>query len=535
MEPFGLAPPRDRAVYRRSGGRSQREASDAARLYMKDGWRTRTGRLAGAGRASGGEPRYRHLYRTLRERIASGEIPAGTRLPSTRATAVELGISRNTVLLAYEQLTAEGYVRGRAGGGTVVQHVEREAAPAGTHASVQLHTSTPRRLRMARFGRAVTARRSLPLLSGYVSERPRLAFDFRYGLPAIADFPVASWQRHLSRCARKASVRAHDYGHPQGSPALREALARYLLRARGVRCRPSHIVVTTGSQQGLDLGARLLLDVGERAIVEEPGYEGARRTFAAAGAELEFVPTDQAGLDVDALGGRSARVVHVTPSHQYPLGGILPYPRRVALLAWAASSDAYVFEDDYDSEYRYEGRPVEALKSLDTDDRVLYLGTFSKVMFPALRLGYAVLPEALVEPFTRAKLIADGGTSVLEQDALADFLSSGEFERHIRRSRMRYGERRSTLLSALDEQLGERVEVVGASAGMHVVAWLRDVPAGATRDLVARAATAGVGIYSIAPHYHTQPRRAGLVLGYTGLPAGDIHAGIARLTRVLDR
>jgi GntR family transcriptional regulator / MocR family aminotransferase len=485
----------------------------------------------------GDGPLFRQLYRALRQGIVNGTVPAGTRLPATRALAVELSVSRTTVLLAYEQLAAEGYLDGRRGSGSYVQAVDA-VAPARRKAvaPTRLESVTPPPPRLSPFGVFLTDRRSRPIFSSYVSGRPRLPYDFRYGAPSLQDFPVQIWQRCLGRRARRASASFYDYGHPQGSPALRAALAGYLLRGRGVRCDPDQILVVSGSQQGLDLTARLLLAPGDVAAVEEPGYEGARRAFLAAGARLTLIPTDAEGLDVDALAraGRHARLAHVTPSHQYPLGGIMPYPRRMALLAWAARTGAYLLEDDYDGEYRFEGRPLEALKALDDGGRVVYVGTLSKVMFPALRIGYLVLPSSLVEAFARAKLLADGGSAFLEQEALADFIAGGAFERHIRRSRGWNGERRATLLGALAQHFGERAAVAGANAGLHVVAWLRGVPARRARDVVERAAARGVGVYPVTPYYDTPPSELGLLLGYGSLPVRNIATGVARLAEAVD-
>ncbi len=481
----------------------------------------------------GDGPLFRQLHRALRTGILDGVVPPGTRLPATRALARDLGLSRTTVLLAYDQLAAEGYLDGRRGSGTFVQAVA--AAATIRRAATTLVRSPPVPPRLSAFGARLVDRRARPIFSSYVSGRPRLPYDFRYGAPCMQDFPVQVWQRCLGRRARRASAAYYDYGHPQGSPALRAALAGYLLRGRGVRCDPEQILIVSGSQQGLDLAARLLLTPGDVAVAEEPGYEGARRAFLAAGARLALVPTDDDGLDVDALAraGRRARLVHVTPSHQYPLGGVMPYPRRVALLAWAARTGAYVLEDDYDGEYRFGGRPLDALKALDEGERVIYVGTFSKVMFPAIRIGYLVLPGALVEPFQRAKLLADGGSAFLEQEALADFIASGAFERHIRRSRAWNGERRVTLLRALAQHFGDAVTVTGANAGLHVVAWLRGLPPRAGRALVAHAAALGVGVYPVTPYYETPPPTLGLLLGYGALPVRSIATGIARLAEAV--
>ena len=443
-------------------------------------------------------------------------------------------MSRTTVLQAYEQLAAEGFIAGRTGSGS---YVSAATKPAGKRRdSTREPRATRQQPTLSRFAHRLEERLARPLYSSYVSEQAPVAYDFRYGRPSIADFPVRAWQRCIGRRARAASVRAHDYGHPQGSPALRSALAGYLSRARGVHVDADHLLIVTGSQQGLDLAARVLLDPGDTAVVEEPGYEGARRAFEAAAAKLVFVAADGDGLQSEelALAAPRARIAHVTPSHHYPLGGIMPFARRIALLAWASRAGAYVVEDDYDGEYRFGGRPLEALKALDEDERVIYLGTFSKVMYPALRVGYLALPDSLTEAFTRAKLVADGGGPMLEQDALADFIASGEFERHIRRSRKRYGERRAALLDALQKRLGDRVEICGADAGLHVVVRLLDEHAPTAREVARRAREVGVGIYPLDPYYERPPRRPAFVVGYGSVKPADIRAGVAKLAKILD-
>ncbi len=469
---------------------------------------------------------FHQVYRAIRDGIVAGRFAVGRRLPPTRALAVELGVSRATVLLAYDQLAAEGYLAGRRGSGTYVQ---------GAAAAPSIPPSQPPDGEPPRIGRLAVAlleSRRLPLESAYAAAREPLRWDFRYGLPSMADFPTATWRRCLGRCARRAGAREFDYGPPQGSPALRAALADYLGRARGVHCGPEQIVIVTGSQQGLDLAARLLVDRGDRVVVEEPGFEGARNAVLARGARLSPVAVDDDGLDPAALPRSRVRLVVATPSHQYPLGAVMSWTRRVALLAWARRAGAWILEDDYDGEYRFDGRPVPPLKALDAGEHVLYLGTMSKVMFPALRIGYLVLPTTLVEPFARAKILCDGGSPRLEQEALAEFVASGAFERHVRRSRARNGERRAALLDALGRSLGDRVVVRGANAGLHVVAWVPGLPARAAGAFARRAAAAGVGIYPITPYYVTPPRTAGFILGYSGLALGDIRTGIARLATV---
>jgi GntR family transcriptional regulator/MocR family aminotransferase len=475
-------------------------------------------------------PRFRQLHRALRDAIRSGALGPGERLPATRTLSRELGLSRTTILLAYEQLLSEGLARGRVGSGT---YVEESAAAPPRRASVSASAARERPLRLSATGAAIAAARARPLQSAYLSERPVLRFDFRYGQPSLLDFPIATWQRRLGRRLRRASARALDYGPPQGSTALRRALADYLGRSRGLVCDPEQILVVSGSQQGVDLVARLVLRRRDRAALEEPGYEGARAAFDAAGASLVPVPIDAEGIRVDALPRRGVRLVFVTPAHQYPLGVTMSYPRRAALLAWAERTGALVLEDDYDGEYRDEGWPREALMALDRGGVVLHLGTFSKVMFPALRIGYLVLPPRLVEPCARLRVVSDGGAATLEQDALADFLQSGDFERHVRRSRARSRKRRETLLAALRDRLGDQAEVQGGESGLHVVLWLRGRPPREAREIAQRARERGVGLYPISPYYAGRPPAAGFVMGYAALTPETIRDGVARIAELL--
>lgn len=467
------------------------------------------------------------LVRGLREAIRSGRLGAGARAPSSRALAADLGLSRVTVVRAFDQLLAEGYLESRRGSGTFV--ASRTAA-AGV-AVPAARGGEPARHRSA-FGRRL-AGPGRPLFRGWLSRSP-LPFDFRYGMPSLRDFPLASWQRTLGRTLRGASMRAHDYGPPEGAAPLRAALAARLGRARGIVCAPEQIVVVSGSQQALDLLARLLLCEGDTALVEEPGYEGARNAFLAAGARLAFAPVDAEGLDASGIPARRLRLAHVTPGHQYPLGSVLSLPRRQALLALAARHGAVVIEDDYDGEFRYEGAPLETLFTLDGGRRVVHVATFSKILFPALRLGYAVLPPDLVEPFARAKLLADGGSPMLEQLALARFLESGDLDRHVRRARLRNRERRETLVAAIREALGDDAQIEGANAGLHLVCWLPRLPPRQLGAVARAAAERGVGVYPISPYYAEPPPVAGFVLGYAGLRPEDLREGVARLTAVLE-
>jgi GntR family transcriptional regulator/MocR family aminotransferase len=302
-----------------------------------------------------------------------------------------------------------------------------------------------------------------------------------------------------------------------------------------VMCEADQVLVVNGSQQALDLVARVLLDPGDPVVLEEPHYLGAWWAFHVAGARLIPARVDDEGLDVATLAPSAARarLAYVTPSHQFPTGVVMSLTRRLALLEWARAHEAWVVEDDYDSEYRYEGRPIEAVQGLDRAGRVIYIGTLSKVLFPALRLGYLVLPPALVDACRAAKWVMDRHSPTLEQEVLADFIADGHFERHLRRSRTRYATRRAAVLAALAEHLGERVEVVGANAGVHLLVWLSDVAPRALPRVVEAARREGVGVYPIAPYYFRPPRRAGLILGYAALDERRIREGIARLARVV--
>jgi GntR family transcriptional regulator/MocR family aminotransferase len=356
-------------------------------------------------------------------------------------------------------------------------------------------------------------------------------YDFRYGRPAIDEFPREIWRRLLAARARRASRDAFGYGSPSGYEPLREALSEYLQRARGVSCDAAQVVIVNGSQQAFDLVARVLLDPGDAAVVEEPHYPGATLTFQAAGARLLRVPVDAEGLDTTRLppDRARARLAYVTPCHQFPTGVIMPLERRLALLKWASRTRAWVVEDDYVSEFRYEGQPIEALQSLDRNGRVIYVGTFSKTLFPALRVAYLVLPGRLVRPFLAAKWVADRFSPTLAQEALTDFLTSGQFERYLRRAGARNASRRRALIEALQEQFPRGVEIAGENTGVHLVVWLNDVRLRDLDGIIARAAEAGVGIYPITPYYSQPPRRAGLLVGYASLTEAEIRAGIRLL------
>ena len=460
------------------------------------------------------------LFEWLRQGILQGELKPGQKLPSSRQQALTSGVSRNVVVTAYEQLVAEGYAEARVGAGTFVAATLPDTSLRDIATPVQSEPPEPRLSSYAR--RALALRPGSP----HATMSSPL-YDFRYGLSPVDERLQTLWRRTLSRCARTPEL---NYGDTQGYFPLREALAVYLAQGRGVSCSPEQVIVTNGSQQALDLVARVLLEPGDRILLENPCYQGARQVFAAAGAEVVPAPVDEEGL---VLPDTAAKLAYVTPSHQFPTGVVLSVTRRLELLAWAQEHDAFVLEDDYDSEYRYVGRPVPAVYGLGGSDRVLYVGTFSKVLFPALRLGFLVSPPALVPAVLAAKWLTDRHSATLEQAALALFMTEGHFERHLRRTRVQNAARRQALLNALDEHLGNRAEVTGTNAGIHALVWLNGVSPEKQDDLVGRARAAGVGIYPVTPYFSQPPERLGLLLGYAALDEVRINEGIRRLAQVL--
>ncbi|QRM33301.1 PLP-dependent aminotransferase family protein (plasmid) [Microvirga sp. VF16] len=466
----------------------------------------------------------RQICEAIKDQIRRGVHGPGARLPSTRALAAEWGVSRTTVTAAYGQLIAEGYLETRQGArATVVQGL-------GLDVPKLREVPAPVTVRLSSYGQRVL---DLPIPSPPLPGR--LIADFRYGDVAAADFPTLAWRKAISAAILRRPARL-GYGDPAGSLELRAALQGYLWRARGLRCDPDQIVIVNGSQQGLDLCARLLLDPGDRVLVENPCYGLARQTFSAVGAVPIPVDVDGEGMRTDGLG--DARLAYVTPSHQFPLGGVMSAARRRELLSWARRSGAYVIEDDYDSEYRYDIAPIPALQALDGAETVLYLGTVSKTLSPTLRLGYLVVPPGLRDAFVSAKRLSDRHSPALEQDALADLIVSGAYERHVRSARRRNRERRAVLLASLSKTFGDDVAVVGADAGLHVVAWLNRVPKEREDELLARAA-AGLGLYPVSPLYDpavpaSHPGIVGLVMGYASLGEREIEQGVERLASVLD-
>lgn len=468
----------------------------------------------------------RRICDAIKAQIASGVLGPGSSLPSTRSLAVEWGVSRTTVTAAYDQLIAEGYLQTRQGARA------RVAEGLGCSAAPPKHPAAPPRShRLSAFGQRLEDF-PLPPAAGVEA----LVADFRYGDLSAVDFPLPAWRKAILAALLRRKPRLR-YDDPCGASELRQALQGYLWRARGLRCEPEQIVVVNGSQQGLDLCARLLLDPGDRAVMEDPGYNLARQVFLVAGAELAPASVDHDGMRTEGL--PPARLAYVTPSHQFPLGGVMSAGRRRELLAWAQGNGAYVIEDDYDSEYRFDIAPIPPLQAMDDAGRVIYLGTVSKTLSPTLRLGYLVAPVALLPAFATAKRLADRHAPGLEQEALAGLIGSGAYERHVRRVRRRNGERRAALLAALSTELGGAVTVSGADAGLHVVAWLNQVPRAQEEAFMARARAAGLGLYPVGSLYASaqaadRPQAAGLVMGYASLDERTIGRGVRMLRQVLE-
>lgn len=471
------------------------------------------------------ESLHRQLYEELRRAILSGRLAPGSRLPASREFANVSHISRNTVLSAYSQLLAEGYIESRAGSGTFVARAIPETMVPESPSSGGPDGAAP-----------APSSRSLSARGRRIADAPILrhplrtvANAFRPGLPALDHFPMDIWRRLSDRRMRRASVRLLTYDDPQGYLPLREAIAAHLSAGRGARCGPEHIVVVNGSQHGVDLAARVLLDRGDQVWFEDPGYFAARAAFQAHAAVPVPVPVDGDGMVVSAGVERAphARLAYCTPSHQNPLGVTMTLGRRVALTQWAERAGAWILEDDNASEYRYRGRPLAALQGIDPSGRVIYVGTFSKVMFSSLRIGYVVAPADLVPAFVAARVLTDRQSPGLSQAVLADFMNEGHFARHVRRMRMLYADRLAALLKAVRDHAADVLSVDEGEGGMSRVAWL---PQGVD-DVEAGAEVARAGIQCLPlSEYAMQPReRGGLILGFTGIDEAEIESGIQRV------
>jgi len=481
--------------------------------------------------------RGRALYEEIKAHVLDGTYAPGTPLPSTRACAAERGLSRTTVSTVYEQLAAEGFIETRPGASSRVAlgaMSARGAAASSGRAAV--HHGGRARARISALGERVMHLRLSP-----TDLPPAGHIDFRYGPLAGGDFPTLAWMKASRQVERERPARL-AYTDPRGDLGLRRALQSYVARARGISCGLDQLVIVNGSQQALDLCARLLLDPGDKAVVENPGYRMAHHVFTAVGARLHGIGVDHQGMQTDQLARvRNAALAYVTPTHQFPLGSFLSMPRRQTLLKWAAETGAWVLEDDYDSEYRYAVRPEPTLQSLDRHGTVIYIGTFSKTLSPELRLGYMIVPPRVADTFASAKQLTDRHAPSKPQRTLAALLDEGSYDRHVRRIRRLQDARRTALLAALERYLPGRLTVEGASSGLHLVAWIHGVPGAREVELVAATRQERVLVYPVGPLYlprngaETTGRSAGLVLGYALLDREQIERGVKRLAAAIRR
>jgi GntR family transcriptional regulator / MocR family aminotransferase len=476
-------------------------------------------------------PLYKQLYERLRGAILAGQLERGVRLPSTRTLASELGVARMTTALAYQQLLLEGYLESRVGQGTVVAR----SLPA-TLFNAQKESKREKRTDEGQTSTIHLASCLRPLKDISWPTRPegQTGGTFSGGEPGLDLFPYEVWARLIARRARQSLREFAHYQPPAGYYPLREAIAAHIGVTRGVSCTPEQIIMTAGSQGALDLAVRTLLNPGEAAWLENPGYFGTRGALLTTGARLVPVPVDEQGLVVEIGRERcpKARLVSTTPSHQFPTGVTMSLSRRMLLLDWARQAGAWILEDDYDSEYRFRGRPLEALQGLDHDGRVLYIGTFSKVLFPALRLGYLVAPTELIEPLLLMRRSLDMHLPMLEQMALFDFLHEGHYARHLRRMRHHYQKLRDLLSRELQAHLGGLLEVQASEVGMHLVGWLP--PGKDDRRAAQLAAQVGIQVLPVSTYSLEPLPRGGLVFGYAGTNEEAIPHGVKRLRVALE-
>ena len=471
------------------------------------------------------KPLHKQIYDAYRALIVGRSLHTGQQVPSTRALAAELRISRIPVLTAYTQLLAEGYFEARVGAGTFVC----ASLPEQMTASLRRVAGSAE----VRSGSRPLARRTMLLPPYETFPWVRGYGAFSVSQPAFDQFPFKIWSNIVVRHCRSPHVSELQYGGPMGTDQLRDAICTYLRTSRAVHCEPSQVMIVTGSQQALEISARVLLDVGSPAWIEEPGYWLTRHVLTAAGCRLIPVPVDSEGLNVAAGMKlcRKARAVYVAPSHQYPLGATMSASRRLQLLDWAQSSGSWVIEDDYDSEYRYGSMPIASLQGLDHNSRVIYIGTFSKTLFPSLRLGYVVIPPDLVKRFAAVRHAMDIGPPYFYQAVVTDFINEGHFARHIRRMRLLYGQRRSALVEGLRKEFDSTLDVLGAEAGMHLVVTL---PAGfRDEEVAARAAREKLWLWPLSSSYLGKTSRQGFILGFGSTTAAEMPNGVSRLKGVL--
>ncbi|QHS53152.1 PLP-dependent aminotransferase family protein [Edaphobacter sp. 12200R-103] len=475
---------------------------------------------------SGEQDLWRWLYTELRGAILDGRLKPGTRMPSTRSLGAQYSLSRGTVVVAFDQLQAEGYTRTEVGSGTYVASGVPDAflSPTRKPATVALPSS-----------KAAFPKRTKEFLKGVevLPASHTIGKAFRTYEPAIDLFPVDLWARVASRVLRRAPRSLYGHGAAAGYQPLRRAIAEYVGASRGVHCSAEQIIVTSGTQQALDLIGRFLLATGDRVWMEDPGYSGALQTLRTSGARIVPIPVDEDGLIVSA--GRrlasKAKLAYVTPANQFPMGVTMSADRRLDLLRWATNANAWIIEDDYDAEYRYSGRPVAALQALDSSGCVIYVGTFTKMLFNALRLGFMVLPERLVEAFASARTFVDRHPPTLDQAILAEFITEGHFGHHLRRMRQIYAERIEVLKTAADEHLDGLVDVVRAGAGVRTLGWLKTWKS--DHDAAQQARKFGLEVEPLSLFTTKYNRPPALMLGFAGCTSAELRRGVSLLATAL--
>lgn len=467
------------------------------------------------------------IYLEIRKAILDGQLPPRVRVPSTRALAKALEVSRTTTALAYEQLVSEGYLTASSGSGTYVcASLPRLGLEADRKGPGRYPDGTG--LRLTDYGRRLA---ESPRLAAPLREAP---YDFSLGYPSLEAFPMAIWLRLLARHGRRAESAVLDRARdPQGHLPLREAIAAYLGRFRAVKCDAGQVVVVSGTQQAINMCLQLLVEPGGTVAMEDPGYFAARRAFQAYGARILPLPVGAGGLDLDPLDGpegEACRMVYVTPSHQFPTGTVMDLAHRLRLLAFCQGRGVAVFEDDYDSEFRFRGRPLPAMQGLDEAGVVLYAGTFSKILFPSFHMGYLVVPQSLAETFTKAQWVTSREPSSLQQWALADFIREGHLERHIRRMRTLYASRRDALVESLGHHFGTRVEILGDEGGIHLTA--RFDTRMPDPEVIRKSAAAGIILPALADRCMVPGPAHGFVFGYGRMSPARIREGVRRLAEL---
>lgn len=467
-------------------------------------------------------PVYQQIARAIRSGIVGGRFVDGSRLPPSRDLADELKVSRTTVIAAYQMLRSEGVLDGKVGSGS---YVRAPRSPAGPRHLVQRSTSQPqsaysRRARALRVGEAMPTGRA---------EGVRHAFV--YSFPIVNTALPTLWARAV---AKAAAYLPPTYPPTEGLPALREALARHIAQTRGVVCGAEDILIVSGAQQAFDLVARVVLDQADGVVLEEPSYDRVRKLFQVHGAQIVSVPVDEQGIQVECLSTHAAKLIYVTPSHQFPTGVVMSRERRQALLDVAGANDSWICEDDFDGEFRQEGLPVPSLRSLDRDGRVIYVGSFSKTLFPALRLGYLVMPSALREDFIAAKKTLDLGSAPLEQAAMAQFISSGAYDRHLRVATLELTRRRDALKRALRNACGATLRISPSHCGMHLMVWIDALSHREADAFLRLAASRGIGLYTVNRFYAGDPPALGLLMGYSAMPRMEIPAAVQAFAACLD-